>query len=140
MSSNLGEEWETVHTVNLFYDFPRVGVADFQGRPHAFRPVWDEEADDYSTIYELSPLEPEQFKAVLEDWQIWLRWSTASRKNALGPLDTHPALAIDKNRSEELKATVDQALTINPSSARRAIPTFWPELDETYRVKWEEVD
>ena len=33
----MGEEFETVHYVEDYYDGPRTGIADFGGLPHRFR-------------------------------------------------------------------------------------------------------
>jgi hypothetical protein len=133
MSAPSDDEWETVHTVHDFWDGPRSGVADFHGKPHAYCATFDREADDYSEIYELSPISSDQLEAVTEAWQMWLRWSEAFAANSLEPDDHHPRLAIDRNRYEELHPLVEQALAIDPRNAVRAIPTF--RLDPSMRKR-----
>lgn len=136
MAASDEDEWEIVHTIDEFYDVPRRGVADFQGMPHAYRPMWDEEADDYSAVYELSPITPAQFKLVMEAWAIWERWASAHFRNQLGPDDAHPALAIDRARYEDLRGQVDRILTIDPKAVQRAIPTFRTRLPSGSTVRW----
>jgi hypothetical protein len=52
--------FETVHSVDDYYDGPRVGVADFHGKPHHFRSVaWihkDTEWDSEDERFELIPV------------------------------------------------------------------------------------
>ena len=54
----MGTEFETVHSVDEYYDGPRTGVADHEGVPHAYRSVyldsteWDPDEDRF----ELTPV------------------------------------------------------------------------------------
>jgi hypothetical protein len=137
------EEWEKVHAVHDFWDGPRSGIADFHGKPHAFSATFDREADDYSNVYELSPLRPDQLEAVKEDWEIWLRWSDAFAANALGPDDHHPKLAIDRNRYEELHPLIAEASRVDARNAVRAIPTFRPDPSKRswgFQVRWSAIE
>jgi hypothetical protein len=136
MNAPEGDGWEAVYMVYDFHDCPRSGVANFQGNPHAYRAIWDAESDDYSDIYELSPIDANHLEAVKEAWQIWLRWSSANANNTLGLGDDHPALAIDRQRHEELQELVSEALRIDPESSIRAIPTFRSEAGKGFQVRW----
>jgi hypothetical protein len=70
--------WATVYTVTDWYVGERLGIADYQGRPHLFESRWDPSKDDwegeqgkggYCYHYWLSPIEPEAFELALKDWR-----------------------------------------------------------------------
>ncbi|RZJ05532.1 MAG: hypothetical protein EON89_03450 [Brevundimonas sp.] len=98
------DRWETVHTVNDFYDAPRRGVADLDGAPHVYSWI------DRFEAYGLAPVDPAALGAILEDWAIWSRWETAFHAGTLAPADRHPALAIDRPRHEVLAPVVARGL------------------------------
>ena len=69
---------EIVHTVTDYYDGPRGGVANFGGRPHVYRSLWQDEADEWDADrFELSPITSEVLTLALEDWAIWQRFELA---------------------------------------------------------------
>lgn len=57
--------WERVYTVNGFWDCPRLGVADYKGRPHIYESEFSEAQDDYSGLYRLSEVEPALLALIL---------------------------------------------------------------------------
>lgn len=69
--------YETVFTVTDYYDGPRKGLANYQGKPHFYECVFDENRDEYSDQYRLTPVDEETFRLAMEDWEIWLKWETA---------------------------------------------------------------
>jgi hypothetical protein len=127
--------WEAVHTDNDFWDWPRGGMADFRGTPHAYKATWNDEADDYSEVYALAPIDARQKAAVEEEWRIWLRWLAAHNAGTLRPGDDHPALAADRRRYEELRPIVSEALSVDEESAIKAIPEFRAGVGG-YLVRW----
>ena len=62
--------WELVHTMTDYYDGPRKGIADFQGRPHLYESEWDHVVDDDLPAFRLSPIEPAVFSLAIESWRI----------------------------------------------------------------------
>jgi hypothetical protein len=63
--------YERVYTVTDYYDGPRSGVASLGGRPHVYRSLWQDQADDWDDDrFELSPIAPEVLALALEDWAI----------------------------------------------------------------------
>jgi hypothetical protein len=133
------EELERVHTVTERYDGPVRGIADFRGRPHYYERQFDAEADEWSDIYWLTPIDPETFALAMEAWEIWRRWETAYHEKRT-TLATHPALPEDRARSDELATILDQRLVIDRRCASVAEGRFewnteagaWGPL----RVKW----
>jgi hypothetical protein len=107
--------WERVYTVNGFYDGPRLGVADYNGRPHIYESEFSEVEDDYSGLYRLSEVEPAPLALILEDWEIWLRWEADFKQGKVG-LETHPALPHKNQRSTELKQLIGDRLRADPQS------------------------
>jgi hypothetical protein len=66
--------FERVYTMTDYYDGPRRGIADFDGRPHTYDAVFDYAQDDYAEPYDLRPVDAETLQLALEAWQIWQRW------------------------------------------------------------------
>ncbi|WP_155936560.1 hypothetical protein [Mesorhizobium ciceri] len=131
-------EWETVYTVHDYYDGPRKGVAEYRGKAHAYKCEWDDEADDWSASFLLSPITDEQLDAVKEDWLIWRRYEASFHARNLQSNDKHPALAIDSPRHTELRPIVEDALRVEDALAFRAIPEFQRTLEPTteFQVRW----
>jgi hypothetical protein len=115
--------WERVHAVLDYYDGPRLGVADFRGKPHAFRSVFDVVAQDWSPEYLLKPLTGDEFETVMKDWAIWLRWLSAYRSGSTS-IETHPALPVDAVEHLELSERVATAMAIVSDSAITAAAHF----------------
>ncbi len=116
-------DFERVHTMTDFYDGPRGGIADLDGRPHLYESEWEDSADDYASTFLLSPIGPDLLALALEDWAIWERWWTAFHSGA-ATLDTHPALPGDRARHDELEQVLKNRLTIDPENFVRARGTF----------------
>lgn len=138
MSSHTRDGWETVHTVNDYYDRPRGGVADYDGVPHAYRCAWNDAADDWDEVFTLSPISAAQLRDVQEQWEIWRRWKSAHDANALVEGDDHPALAAERSRYEQLEGAVATALRVDGDRAVRAIPEFRGTTDpmRDLQVRW----
>jgi hypothetical protein len=94
-------EFEKVHTIHDWWDGPRAGFADFEGRPHLYLSPWDETIDDWSPIYGLAPVDPLTFAVAQEAWGIWRRWEEAFHSGRV-ETDSHPALPEDRARWAEL--------------------------------------
>jgi hypothetical protein len=74
----MNDDFQPVHTMEDYYDGPRSGVADFEGRPHYYRslhldtPQWNSDENRF----ELSPVTPEVLAAACEAAAIFKRWDT----------------------------------------------------------------
>lgn len=120
-------ESETVYTVNVFYDGPRFGIADYGGRPHLYesrwvpsRQRWEGESD---YVFWLSPVSQELFKAALEDWAIWERWEAAFHDGQADE-STHPALPEDRARHEHLQVMLREGMRPDQPGAFPVIGDF----------------
>jgi hypothetical protein len=139
MSVDAKSDWETVFTVHDYYDGPKNGIASYRGTPHAYKCDWDQAADDWSPVFRLSPISPEQFSAVQEDWEIWRRYQARFYAGSLKVGDRHPALAEDWPRHERLQGTVEEALSVDDATPLRAIPVFRGTIEpqHDFEVRWQ---
>ena len=133
------QQWETVHTINDWYDGPRLGIADYNGEPHLYESRWDSQKqewegqgndEDYVYHYWLSPTSPETFELAVEDWAIWERWEAAFHRGETDQ-STHPALPADRSRHDQLKPLLEDALKPGQSGAFVRIGKF-----EREGVRW----
>src|SRR5688572_30570390 len=114
---------ERVYTVTDYWDGPRAGIADYDGRPHTFDAVFDDEADAWSDVFVLRPIDAETLALALEAWAIWLRWK-ATFDTGQTTTDTHPPLPADRARHAELEAAIERRLAARPDEAVRARALF----------------
>ena len=135
--------YERVHTMTDYYDGPRRGIADFEGRPHLYESEWDDRADNYASTFRLTPVEPRILGLALESWGIWRRWETAFYQGRTAQ-ETHPALPEERSRSDELHELLERELKIDEHHYIRAHGDFktlddpeWSELGwRPLQVKW----
>jgi hypothetical protein len=106
-----------------YYDGPRAGVADFDGRPHTYDSVFDHTRDDCSEAFDLQPVDEETLVLALEAWAIWLRWETAYHA-ADTSADTHPALPADRARHDEIAPLIAARLSSPRGPVIRADGVF----------------
>src|SRR2546421_2606235 len=142
-SAEVVSGYETVFTVTDYYDGPRRGLANCQGKPHFYECVFDEGKDEYSDQYRLTPIDEKTFKLAMEDWEIWRRWEIAFHVGK-ADISSHPALPEDRSRHEELRSILDPILVTDPRRAITRIAKFDalkpPDLPKSVsrivRVKW----
>jgi hypothetical protein len=60
--------YEEVFTVMDYYDGPRKGFANFRGQPHFYDCIFDDDKDEYSDLYHLTPISQRVFELAKEDW------------------------------------------------------------------------
>jgi hypothetical protein len=130
---------DIVHTVTERYDGPVRGIAEFRGRPHYYERQFNAEADEWSEIYWLMPIDEETFRLAMEAWEIWKRWEAAFRDCRTTPA-THPALPEDRARWDELSTVLKRRLVIEPDRAVVAHARFdWNTEGDAWgplRVHW----
>ena len=124
--------WEPVYAVNDFWDGPRGGVACVQGVPHIYQSIFDDSADDYLGSCRVSPIAPDVLALVLEDWQIWLRWSDAFQLGEV-TLESHPALPADRPRHDEIQSMLLGRLQVDQANCR----TLTAQYRHTGEKRWE---
>ena len=112
-------EFEKVYTLPDWYDGPRRGIANFEGRPHLFESEFADLAGQQD-VFVLSPVDDQTLALALEDWRIWRRWERAFHAGNT-PKETHPALPEDRERWEQLQPQL-VAAGIAPSSTEGSGP------------------
>lgn len=134
--------FEAVHTMTDYYDGPRRGIADFDGRPCLYESLFDDLRDEHDDIFLLRPIDEETLRLALEDWQIWLRWEEAFYAGK-ATTETHPALPEDRTRHEEIAAALPARLEVLSGPATRAHAIFRPRhghpdggRGRTLEVQW----
>lgn len=98
---------DAVHTVIGFHDRPRGGVAGFDGTPHFYDGIFDENVDEWSDRYVLVPLPPAAFEKVIEHWAPWERWRNALDRGEV-TVKSAPVFPEDRPRSMQLRAEIDE--------------------------------
>jgi hypothetical protein len=131
---------DQVLTINDYYDGPRLGIAELAGVPHIYEAEFDHNTDEYGDTFFLSPIDPQLFSHVMEDWNIWCRWHDAYERGGVG-IETHPALPHERSRHEELKLLIGTLLKSDSSNRARFRGSFTtpPECRGAWngtRVHW----
>lgn len=93
---------DRIYTIDEYYDGPVSGVADANGQPHYYECIFDEDSDEYSKNYRLSPISERAFELIQQQWEIWLRWNEAFIAGKV-EANTHPALPEDEARYNEIE-------------------------------------
>ena len=81
--------FEPVLMIWDYYDGPRTGLTQFNGRPHYFKCLWDEFKNNYSENYELSPIDASFLNASSKNWEYYRKWEL-NFHNGLVSVETHP--------------------------------------------------
>jgi hypothetical protein len=101
--------YELVFTVADYYDGPRQGVANYRGEPHFYDCVFDQEEDEYSDLYRLTPIDQRTFELAVEAWAIWRKWELAYHSGKVKS-DSHPALRADTTKYKRIWRKLDASL------------------------------
>jgi hypothetical protein len=122
----MGEDvFETVHTMTDYHDGPLTGVADFRGAPHFYERLFNEVADEYSNVYQLTPIDSETFKLEMEEWAIWQRWQRAYYSGI--PVSLTKRLDPDQPRHEQIQLILEKRLKTDAPRAVKATAKFKPD-------------
>lgn len=114
----MATDFESVHTVDEYYDGPRSGIADYQRLPHFYRSVyldgdtWDPDEDRF----ELSPLPPHIRDLATEAFRLWHRWQVAADAGAAPDLEPDDARVLPEHRARyaELQQLVEPFCRVDP--------------------------
>jgi hypothetical protein len=131
---------DRVHTINDYYDGPRLGIADVDGVPHIYEAEFDHSTEDFGDTYFASPVDGDLLALVLEDWDIWLRWDSA-RKRGEASIETHPALPQDRDRHEALKLAIGDRMRADRANAKYLKAQFKTSSDgDGTVVEWRTIE
>ncbi len=110
---------EHVFVENEWYDGPRAGVANVNGRPHRFVSQWDEQDDELLGTYLVWPVEEDELALEQEQWRIFSEWNKQYVAGRLGS-ETHPGHPGTDGRWDEITLQLASRRETVPSTARRA--------------------
>ena len=139
----MSPQFQTVFTVEDYYDGPRAGIANHAGQPHYYRsiyldlPDWNPDEDRF----ELSPVSPEVVAAALEAADVFNRWNnTQPRTSGLGiPDDEFGALPADRARRQELTQFLERSYAVAIKAGRvlvRGEFHLCPTSPSGFQVRW----
>jgi hypothetical protein len=132
---------DRIYTISDYYDGPIQGIASVNSEPHIYQCIFDEKAEEYSRTYSLQPISNECFELFIEQWDIWLRWEAAF-KSGSALISSHPVLAEDKNRNDELNQLINALLDKNSTDLKILKAEFIlpekPGWASTWQVIWHE--
>jgi hypothetical protein len=131
-----GRPFERVFTMTDYYDGPRRGIANYDGRPHAYDAPFSYWEARYADLYVLRAVDDEIFRLALEDWEIWLRWEAAFHAGTT-TLDTHPALPAERARYDEVARSLDARLAALTSPVIHVRATFRRSVEHTHAPRLE---
>jgi len=97
--------YERVHTISDFYDCPREGIADYQGRAHRFKCQWDSVADDWTRTFALTPIDETTLRLATEQWELWRAWERSFHAGRV-PQSSHPGFGGKDARYDELEQLI----------------------------------
>src|SRR6267142_3693698 len=134
-------DYENVFTVTEYWDGPRQGIANFNGKPHFYKCVFDESKDEWSDTFELSTVDEKTHQLALEDWRAWKRWEDDFR-NGRVKLDSHPALVTGPSNQAKISSLLKSGSAIDPARDLVARGIFQPANPKRrgpntlWRVRW----
>ncbi|MEK8035045.1 hypothetical protein AACH06_29870 [Ideonella sp. DXS29W] len=94
---------EQVYVENKWYDGPRAGVADVQGKPHRFVSQYDEQEDEYLGTFLIWPIGEEDLLLEQEQWRIFVNWNEDYEAGKVG-VESHPGQPGMSGRWDEIEA------------------------------------
>ena len=115
--------WNQLVDIFDYWDEPRSGVAYRSNELVTFECLFDEEADDWSTTYELVPFDEALLPMLEERGAIFERWADAFHAGRTMK-DSHPALPQDRERYDMLDAVVQAQFKREQSRGERVCGEF----------------
>jgi hypothetical protein len=134
---------EHVFVENDWYDGPRAGVANVNGKPHRFVSLFDEGEDKYLGTFLIWPIEQEELALEQEQWEIFVNWNDLYELGVVNT-DSHPGHPGTNKRWDELSLLLEPRRKSVPPSARRAEARMVPLAQEKryestgtdYQLSW----
>lgn len=110
---------EHVYVENEWYDGPRSGIADVNGKPHRFKSLFDEKDDEYLGTFLVWAIDADELALEQEQWQIFVAWNERNEVGTVG-VDSHPGHPGTNRRWDELATLLEHRRQAVPLDAKRA--------------------
>jgi hypothetical protein len=120
---------EPVLMVWDFYDGVRSGIALHEARPYYFECGFDKDADDYTDIFGLWPVDKALLELATEQWKIFRAWQDRFYAEHRPP-ETHPGYRGQDARYDELEDRIQEFLQSRGSPAYRMMAVFEPQEEQ----------
>jgi len=136
---------EHVYMVWDYYDGPVSGIADLNGTPHYFQGIYDEKEQEYSEVFEATPIDDDLLKFALENQAIYREWEIKFQ-SGLVEKTTHPGNGGQNNRYDELEVLIREKIEALPNPTQILSARFrgirkHPELPKgiliDFEVQWD---
>ncbi|MFJ4988586.1 hypothetical protein ACIP9H_32895 [Streptomyces sp. NPDC088732] len=128
----IADGFERVYAESEWYDGPRAGLADVDGRPHYFLSE-DYSHADLADEYSVWPASDAAVEWEREQWAIFARWNERYEAGTAGP-ETHPGEGGIDARYDELNLLLAQYRQA-PDDARRLVGEVRFGPGARYRVE-----
>lgn len=128
----IADGFERVYTELEWYDGPRVGLADINGKPHYFQNHDYDHAGE-ADGYQVWPAGEAVVELEREQWAIFARWNERREAGEVGP-ESHPDHGGIDARYDELKLLLAPHRQA-PDGARRLVGELRFDAGARYRVE-----
>jgi hypothetical protein len=110
---------ERVYVENEWYDGPRAGIADVNGRPHRFKALFDDAEDQYPGTFFIWPVDETTVELEQEQWRIFAAWNVLYEAGE-ATAESHPGHGGKSARWDEIEVLLKTSRTDVPLTAQRA--------------------
>ena len=132
--------YERVHIEIGWYDGPREGICEINGKLHRFVSEFSEEMDDYTDLFKIYPVSDDIYKLEKEQWKIFVEWNYKYEKGEVS-VDSHPA---NNNRWKEIDKLLEEERKNVPENVKVAKARFerierknrYEESGPDYKLSW----
>lgn len=111
---------EHVYVEIEWYDGPRAGVADVQGKPHRFMSQFNEKEDEYLGTFLVWPIDEHDLSLEQEQWRIFVSWNEDYEAGKVR-VESHPGHPGTNERWDEIDRLLKPSRESVPSSAKSAM-------------------
>lgn len=134
---------EIVFTENEWYDGPRAGVANVNGKPHRFKSLFDETEDQFLGTFLVWPVDQRVVELEQEQWRIFAGWNELYEAGT-ATTDSHPGHGGKSERWDEIEVILKSNRREVSPFARRAqaelVPlqgeVRYPAAGPSYMLSW----
>jgi hypothetical protein len=127
----IADGFERVHVESEWYDGPRAGLADVDGKPHYFE-GWNHDPAGEHEEYRVWPASDVAVEWEREQWTIFVRWNERCEAGVAGP-ESHPGRGGIAARYDELTRLLERFRQA-PDDARQLVGELRFDHGARYRV------
>ncbi len=134
---------EKVYVENDWYDGPRKGIADFNGKPHRFISNFEDVENGLET-FRVFPVTKQELDLEVEQWKIFVEWNNLYESGKVDS-DSHPGHGGINKKWDEIEEVLGNKRDQIPETPKIAYAAFESNGQENryeitgpcYGVTWE---